>query len=215
MVSSRFLHAWAEVLVPIDPNPILPGDEYVEWMSFDPLLSYLADLYGFELPSDIIPSSSAQQTSFIRPDYDLEGKGMLLATIEHAAQPSDWIFERATINYSGLSPSPYTLHDGDHVNLSTRLIAVPSAATWLPYQDTTIDFYVGTLDENTTLGYIEDIGTPIDSAVTDSRGVATISFDIDIALFGIRTVNFYAVVKLGTSGEVRRASMSLTYIITF
>ncbi len=215
MISSRFLHAWAEVLVPIDPNPILPGDEYVEWMSFDPLLSYLADQYGFELPSDIIPSSSAQQTSFIRPDYDLEGKGLALAYIEHALQPSDWIFERATINYSGLTPSPYTLHHGNHVNLSTRLIAIPSAATWLPYQDTNISFYVGTLDENTTLGYIEQNGTYIDSTMTNSRGVATISFDIDIAYFGIRTVNFYAVVRLGTSGEIRRASISLTYIITF
>ncbi len=215
MVSSRFLHAWAEVLVPIDPNPILPGDEYVEWMSFDPLLSYLADLYGFELPTDVIPTSSAEQTVFIRPDYDLETKSLAIAYAEHALQPNDWIFDRSTINYSGLTPSPYTLHNGDHINLSTRLIAIPSAATWLPYQNVSISFYIGTLDENSTIGYIEQNGTPIDSAFTNSRGIATIAFDIDITLFGIRSVNFYAVVHLGNSGEVRRASMSLTYIITF
>jgi len=216
MISSRFLHAWAEVLVPIDPNPILPGDEYVEWMSFDPLLSYLADLYGFELPTDIIPTSTAEQTTFIRPDYDLETYGLAQAYAQHAAlQPNDWIFGRSTVNYSGLAPSPYTLHDEDTINLSTRLIAIPSAATWLPYQNASISFYIGTLNENSSVGYIEDNGTFIASAFTDSRGIATIAFNIDIMLFGIRSVNFYAVVHLGTSGEVRRASMSLTYIITF
>ncbi|MHA1207603.1 MAG: transglutaminase-like domain-containing protein, partial [Candidatus Hodarchaeales archaeon] len=187
MISSRFLHAWAEVLVPIDPNPILPGDEYVEWMSFDPLLSYLADLYGFELPTDIIPTSTAQQTTFIRPDYDLETNGLAQAYAQHALQPNDWIFGRSTVNYSGLSPSPYTLHDGDHINLSTRLIAIPSAATWLPYQNASIDFYIGTLSENATVGSIEENGTWIASTLTNSRGIATIIFDIDITLFGIRS----------------------------
>jgi hypothetical protein len=215
MISSRFLHAWAEVLVPIDPNPILPGDEYVEWMSFDPLLSYLADLYGFELPTDIIPTSTAEQTTFIRPDYDLETNGLAAAYAQHALQPNDWIFGRSTVNYTGLTPSPYTLHNGDHINLSTRLIAIPSTATWLPYQNASIDFYIGTLSEDSTVGSIEESGTPIASTFTNSRGIATIIFDIDITLFGIRTINFYAIIKLGTSGEVRRASMSLTYNITF
>ncbi|MHA1976388.1 MAG: transglutaminase-like domain-containing protein [Candidatus Hodarchaeales archaeon] len=213
-VTSRFLHAWSEVLVPIDPNPLLPGDERVEWMSFDPLLSQLAEQYGFELPTDIIPPSSAEQTTFIRADYDLETNGLAQAYVDNAiAQASgDWIFGRCTVNNSILGDGA-TLHDGDYIEVSTRLISIPSAATWLPYQNETVNFYIGTDSENTT-GDIETTGTSIGSGQTDSAGRVTISLTIDIGTHGIRTVRFYGVVILGSS-SVRRLSISFSYDITF
>jgi len=69
MISSRYLHAWVEVLVPIDPNPLLQGDEYVEWTSFDPLLPFLAKVYDIELPSDVVTNKYPENHIFIRPDY--------------------------------------------------------------------------------------------------------------------------------------------------
>ncbi len=213
-ITSRFLHAWAEVLVPIDPNPLLPGDERVEWMSFDPLLSQLAEQYGFELPTDIIPVSSDEQTTFIRADYDLETKGLAQAYVDNAlAQATgDWIFGRCTVNNSVLGQGA-TLHDGDHVIISTRFISVPSAATWLPYNNVTVSFYIATTTENAT-GNLEDVGTPIGSGITMSNGVVTISLDIDIAIHGVRTVNFYALVLLGST-PVRKIAVSFSYSITF
>ncbi|MHA1993495.1 MAG: transglutaminase-like domain-containing protein [Candidatus Hodarchaeales archaeon] len=211
-VTSRFLHAWSEVLVPIDPNPLLPGDERVEWMSFDPLLSQLAEQYGFELPTDIIPPSSAEQTTFIRADYDLETNGLAQAYIDQGiAQASgDWLFGRCTVNNSVLGDGA-SLHDGDTVIVSTRLISIPSAATWLPYQNETIDFYIATDSENGT-GDIETVGTWIGTKETDNNGIVTILLTIDIGTHGIRTVRFYGVVILGS---VRRLAISFAYDITF
>jgi hypothetical protein len=211
VITSRFLHAWAEVLVPIDTIPLLPGGERVEWLSFDPLLSYLASQYGIDLPQDIIPTSSEEQTTTIRPDYDLEGRGIAQAFIDDADfrdnGSGDWIIQRVTVNYTGLLPSPYTLYDGDHINLSIRLITIPSVNTWLPYQGATIAFYYGILGENKT-------GTPLENGTTNSQGVATIEFDIDVAVFGVRTIYFYAeVVGLGT--QQPRAGLSLPYKIEF
>jgi hypothetical protein len=210
VVTSRFLHAWAEVLIPVDPNPLIPGDERVEWMSFDPLISQLAEQYGFDLPTDVIPSSSAEQTVFIRPDYDLETNGLAAAYAQHAIQPNDWILGRATVNYSGLTPSPYTLHHGDYITVSTRLISVPSLSTWLPYPEgTSISFYWASLEENSS-ETIEDNGTLLGTRLTDSRGVVNISLTVDIGVFSWRTANFYAIINL--TGDVQRVALSLAYI---
>ena len=213
-VTSRFLHAWSEVLVPINPNILLPGDERVEWMSFDPLLSQLAEEYGFELPTDIIPPSSAEQTTFIRADYDLETKGIAQAYADNliAQSSGDWIFGRDTVNNSVLGDGA-SLHDGDYIEVSTRLIAIPSAATWLPYQNETVNFYIGTDGENNT-GDIETVGTFVGTGQTDPAGRVTISLIIDIGTHGIRTVRFYGVVILGSS-SVRRLAISFSYDITF
>jgi hypothetical protein len=211
-VSSRFLHAWAEVLVPVDPNPILPGDERVEWHSFDPLISYLADQYGYDLPQDIIPTGSDELTTFIRPDYDLETKGLALAYAEQGA--GQWIFSRAVLNGSGLVPEPYTLHHGDTINISARLISTPSAATWMPIQGQNVSFYLGTDAENGT-GDIETTGILLGSGITNLNGrVFLPSFQVDIATLGVRTARFYAVAHIGTPA-VRRLALTLEYDITF
>ena len=212
-VSSRFLHAWTEVLVPVDPNPILPGDERVEWHSFDPLISYLAEEYGYDLPQDIIPSASDELTTFIRPDYDLETKGLALAYVEHGT--GQWIFGRATLNGSGLTPEPYSLHHGNSINLSTRLITTPSAATWMPLQGENISFWLGTEAENGTGLLIEETGIYVGYDFTDLNGYATLDyFAVDISKLGIRTARFYVVAHIG-SPAVRRVGATILYNITF
>lgn len=45
VMTSRFLHAWPEVLVPVDPTPTreIDDDEYAAWVTFDPLLILFAN----------------------------------------------------------------------------------------------------------------------------------------------------------------------------
>ncbi len=213
-VTSRFLHAWSEVLVPIDPNPLFNGDERLEWMSFDPLLSQLAEEYGYDLPSDIIPPSSDEQTTFISADYDLEANGVAGAYADDltARATGDWIFGRCRVNNSEWGPGT-TLNDSDFVYVSTRLIIVPSIATWLPIGNATIDFYVATTTENIT-GTPEENGTFIGTAITDPNGRVTLPLTISIALIGPRDVNFYAIVRVGAT-LVRKIAVSYSYTISF
>ncbi len=220
VVSSKFLHAWAEVLIPI--STFL--DKHVEWFSFDPLLSYLASLYGMELPSDVVPSlSSENQTTMIRPDYDLESTTLFEAILAHAdaldaGDPNQEILERCIVNNSDFAPGganeKSNLVHGEEINISVRLIRAPSLVSWLPYQNATIEFYIGTADENgTDEGFrIEDQGTYLNSTQTNSQGIATINVTIDISKHGIRTVNFYAVWRLPSKG-VRKGAISLQYVI--
>ncbi len=216
VVSSKFLHAWAEVLIPIDTFL----DQHVEWFSFDPLLSYLAALYDIDLPSDVVPTlSSENQTTMIRPDYDLESNGLIAAFYEHldATNPDEEILERCIVNNSDFAPGganeKSNLVHGENINISVRLIRAPSLVSWLPYQNASIDFYIGTAAENGSLGgLIEDNGTYLGSSQTNNQGIATINVTIDISQHGIRTVNFYAVWKLPTKG-VRKGAISLAYVI--
>ena len=212
VITSRFLHAWSEVLVPIDPNPILPGDEYVEWVSFDPLLIYLADQYGIDIPPDIVPPSGDDQTLFIRPDYDLESKGLPLAFAEHAANPLDPIIGRVTVN-DGLLGNGASIPSGTTINLRTRLIKVPSLATWLPYSGATVRFFVGTQDENASIEGIVQNGLELGSGQTLGDGKILFTFVTSVAVHGIRTVNFYAIFEVSLGNY--RLAQSWTYNLTF
>ncbi len=206
VVTRRYLHAWTEVLVPIDTAL----EQRAEWISFDPLLSYLAWQYDMELPADVVPAfSSENQTTMIRPDYDLENNGLLAAFYDHisAQNLDEQVFERCIVNNSQFSNGTKLTH-GENINISVRLISAPSLESWLPYQGANVSFYVG--DDNTTgSSPIEKNGILIGSAITDSLGVATIYVTIDIVKFGIRDVHFYSVVWLTPS--VRKAAMSHQY----
>ncbi|MFW9853878.1 MAG: transglutaminase family protein [Candidatus Thorarchaeota archaeon] len=209
-VTMRFLHAWAEVLVPM----LDPTDGYrAEWVSFDPLLSYLASQYGLTPPTDIVPTSSLGQSITIRPDYDLENEGLFQAGLDHQDMETngsgDWIFGRVITNYTASNDplSPYTLANGVGVTVSVRIIKTPSAVMWLPSQGANFSFYAGISGENGSgifLGFDE----------SDSQGVASISFNIDITQLGIRTIYFYAEVNLGTSG-IQKAAISWAYVTSF
>jgi hypothetical protein len=207
VITSRFLHAWAEVLVPIDP---LIGSPRVEWVSFDPLLTYFADLYGIDLPEDIIPTSTVDQALTLRPDYDLEGNSIAQLYLDDQDYRSvgDWIIGRCTINHTGFTRFSNLKH-GDHVNLSVRVITAPALTTWLPLQNVNVSFYIGIVGENET-------GSFLDYAFTDSRGVATIDFDIDVLTYGIRTIQFYAVVSFeGEQPSTPKAAISFEYRLIF
>ena len=213
VVTGRFLHAWVEVLVPIDTFL----DQHVEWVSFDPLLSYLTAEYDMNLPTGIVPAFlNENQTTFIRPDYDLETNGLAAAFFEHldAQSLDEEILERCIVNNSafaqgGVNETSQLVH-GEDINISTRLIRAPSLGFWLPYQGANVSFYVGSTHENTTGGFIEENGIYIGSAITDSQGMVTIDVTIDTTKFGLRVVNFYAVWK-PEKGVVRKGAISLQY----
>jgi hypothetical protein len=203
------------VLVPVHYPPFIPGRETLEWASFDPLLTYLASQYGIELPPAIIPTSSDNQTITIRPDYNLEKKGLGFAFAEELAMKQngtyDPIFERCITNFTALydpSGPPYSLPHNQYVTLSVRLISYPSFATWLPYQNANISFYLGIWGENST-------GIEIGNDTTNSTGVASIRFKVDILKYGIRTVYFYAEVDWGVQGILTRAAVSFPYNLVF
>ncbi|MFW9780114.1 MAG: transglutaminase family protein [Candidatus Heimdallarchaeota archaeon] len=210
-VSARFLHAWAEVLIPM----LDPINGYrAEWVSFDPLLSYLASQYGLTPPTDIVPTSSVGQSITIRSDYDLENQGLFQAGLDHQDMKTngsgDFIFGRVITNYTASNSlaTPYTLANGVGVNVSVRLIATPSAVMWIPLQGANFSFYAGISGENSS-------GIWLGNSSTDSRGVATLLFTVDITQLGIRTIYFYVEVNLGASGGVRKAAISWPYVTSF
>jgi hypothetical protein len=184
-----------------------------EWVSFDPLLSYLANQYGMSFPTDIVPTSSAGQAITIRNDYDLENKGLFQAGLDHQNMQTngsgDWLFGRVITNYTASnSPiTPYTLANGVGVTVSVRLISTPSAVTWLPMQGANFSFYAGISGENGSGYYLGSI-------LSDSQGVATLPFTVDITQLGIRTIYFYAEVALGTS-SIQKAAISWAYVTSF
>jgi hypothetical protein len=203
VIYSSGLHAWAEVLVPLDTLPGVPGGESVEWVSFDPIFA------------SSVPDLPDEQALTIRPDYDLEGRGIAQAILDDQEYKTngsnDWIFWRCTVNYSGLYDpsiqSSYPLKHGDTVNLSVRLI-LQDGATWIPpYDSKNVSFYVGISGENET-------GFYIDSAFTNEDGVASILTTIDVTKYGVRTVYFYAQVW-GLDTIDPRAAISLAYDLEF
>ncbi len=215
VVTSRFLHAWTQVLVPIDTLPGIPGGERVDWMAFDPLLAYFADLYGIDIPDDIIPASSEDQAIMIKSDYDLETNGLLAATQYHASHlTDDWLFYRTIISNSthdsSYFPNGSSIPHGTQLDISVRLIRAASIATWFPESGRTINFYIGLPTQN-------DTGIPLGSAVTDSQGIAIFPFTHDVSIYGIRPVTFYAeiIFNEGTANEITKSAISFIYYLTF
>jgi hypothetical protein len=206
MVSSRFLHAWSEVLVPMD----IFGVRHVEWVSFDPLLAYFANLYGIDLPADIIPTSTEAQALMIDPTYDLETNGLAQAILDN--DPSDfnnWIIQRSVVDQRALGEGPATIIHGQTINIAVRLISAPSIASWLPTEGENVTFYIGTVGEN-------ESGTWVGEDKTNSSGIAELQLTIDLTIHGIRTVQFYAVVEDWVIDfSIEKAALSWIYILGF
>ncbi|MHA1968336.1 MAG: transglutaminase-like domain-containing protein [Candidatus Hodarchaeales archaeon] len=216
MISPRYLHAWSEVLIPIEP---VNGEAHVEWVSFDPLLAYFANLYDIDLPSDIIPTSTEAQTLMIDPMYDLETNGLAQAFLDNNPNDfNDWIIQRCVVDQRALGGSdpPPTIHHLQAINISVRLISAPSIASWLPVEGVNISFYIATVGANESIDLIEE-GSQIGWIITNSMGIATLSLSIDITIHGIRTVNFYTMViyNRGAVDEIRRVAMSFSYVLAF
>jgi len=204
MISSRYLHAWSEVLLPIDP---LISAERVEWVSFDPLLNYLSEQYGFSLPADALPPAEEARYAMIDPTYDIATNGLQQAIADNASSPNDWIIQRCVVANKALgapTPAVTTLTYGTAVNISVRLLNVPSLASWFYSEGNNITFYIGTHGEKTD-------GVFAGSAITDEFGLATLDITIQVA-YGNRDVEFYALVADFT---LEQAAISWTYRLDF
>lgn len=202
MISSRYLHAWSEVLLPIDP---LISAERVEWVSFDPLLNYLSQQYGFNIPADALPPAEEARYAMIDPTYDIATNGLQQAIADNATSPNDWILQRCVVDNKATgapTPAVTTLPYGTAINVSVRLLNVPSLASWFYSEGNNITFYIGTHGEKTD-------GVYIGSAITDEFGIATLDITI-IAAHGYRTVEFYALVADFT---LEQAAISWTYAL--
>ena len=189
MISSRWLHAWSEVLVPVQAyyDPITSDfvPNHVEWVPFDPLVP--------------IPST------FIRGDYDLESNGFAQAYLEEQLDPGS-ILRRCVVNNSAFGDGA-TITNNTRINISVRLISVIPPDLWIPIQNQQVAFYVGTDAENTT-GNIWETGTWIGNVSTNSRGIATLNMTVNVFQLGIRPVKFWTVTTY--AGQIKLAS-SFTY----
>ena len=205
MISSRYLHAWSEVLLPIDP---LISAERVEWVSFDPLLNYLSQQYGFSSPADAIPPPLEARYAMIDPTYDIATNGLQQAIVDNSTSPNDWILQRCVVdnkeNYFG-PPTVNTLNNNQAINVSVRLLNVPSLASWFYSEGNNITFYIGTHGEKTD-------GVFAGWDITDEFGLATLDVTIDVSVHGVRTVEFYALVADFT---LEQAAISWTYELDF
>lgn len=219
VVTARFLHAWTEVLVPINPTPI-PGDEYLEWVSFDPLLTFLASVYNLDIiPGDIPTVTPLNKTLMINPNYDWNnGLGLIGATAYESANPDDPVIERCITD-----DIDRILHHDDPVSVSVRFMVWTNPYSWFPWQPTCeyagteVSFYIGRADENGTGGLIEDRGTFLGSSSINSSGMASIDIIYDMDAYGIQDLYFYAVFKVTevcTGQLIRKAARSLKYSIS-
>jgi hypothetical protein len=219
VVTARFLHAWSEVLIPVDP---LFGDPM--WISFDPLLSYLANYYGLSPPTDILLPSPVNRTIMIKPDLPYDTTGPLEAFLHDQTDidPAGNYLNRVNTSEINSELSPATLNINDNITVFTRIM-VSTFSSWTPWYPScefigsNISFYFGTLEENTTgTGLIEDNGVFLGNSTIDGSGLASVTVTIDIERIGLRPGIFYAVFKVmdGTN-EVRKVASSLQYNISF
>jgi hypothetical protein len=218
VITARFLHAWSEVLVPINP---LFGDPM--WISFDPLLSYLANQYGLTIPNDILLPSPVNRTIMIKPDisYDTIGPPEAYLHDSLGVDPDGDYLNRVNTSVANSIASPTTLRINDNITLYTRIMVQTSLTTWMPWYPScefigsNISFHFGTLEENRT-GDIEVTGVHLGDSPIDGSGLASFNVTIDIEKIGLRPGYFYAVFKvLDGTIEIRKVAVSLLYNISF
>lgn len=220
VVTAQNLHAWTEVLIPIDPTPssTLSGDEYVEWIGFDPLLTCLAARADQELTFDIPSISPLNSTWMINPEWPYKTQNPVEAIVHDLTYPDDPVLWRVLTNDSDKS-----LYHLDPLNVSVRLMMLTSPNSWIPWQPTCdtkdfeVAFYIGTAANNGTIpgSLIEEQGIPLGNSTLDSAGLATISINYDIVSHGYDDLYFYAVFKVTTEcgQSFRRVARSLKHTI--
>ncbi|MFX0207598.1 MAG: transglutaminase-like domain-containing protein, partial [Candidatus Hodarchaeota archaeon] len=167
MITNMMLHAWAEVLIPIEE--IIPGlpptvDKRAEWISFDPLLKFLSDLLDTGIPLDMPVMSDVSTTVLIGSDYDHQTFGPTTAPLA---------------NYTTTDDADQTLSFTQNgINLSVRLMMVTGLTTWMPWQPacdylgTEVSFYWGN-----TRNFRDAVGNLIGSSPISSSGYASVLFD--------------------------------------
>ncbi|UCG70465.1 MAG: transglutaminase domain-containing protein, partial [Thermoplasmata archaeon] len=203
VVTAQNLHAWTEVLIPIDPSPssTVTGDEYVEWIGFDPLLTCLAARADQELTFDIPSISPLNSTWMINPEWDYINQDPLDAFIHDLAFPDDPVMWRVNT-----TDDDRILRQDEQLNVSVRLMMLTSPNSWIPWQPTCdytdfeVEFYIGTAAENGSIpgSLIEEQGIYLDNSTINSAGLATIHITYDVTVHGFDDLYFYAVFTVTT-----------------
>ncbi|MFX1286244.1 MAG: transglutaminase-like domain-containing protein [Promethearchaeota archaeon] len=192
IITNMMLHAWAEVLVPIKeidtsgPQPII--EDRVEWVSFDPLLKFMADVLPIGTPIDVPVLSTVKKCFLINSSWPYHTYG----PAESLAKP--WNVNKTTVNGESISWNDTIIDFQDNLNISARLMMVSGSILdnkWNPWQpscdylDQKIDFYVGNSPSETAPK------TLIESSSIDGSGFASVKFEYDVLEYG-DTVWFFA-----------------------
>lgn len=193
VITNMMLHAWAEVLIPIEeiipglPPTIIPR---AEWVSFDPLLKFLSDLLDTGTPLDMPVMSEVSSTVLIGSDYDHRTFGPATAPLA---------------NYTTTDDADQILSlTQDDISLSVRLMMITGVTTWMPWQPaceylgTNVSFYWGN-----TRNFRDAVGNFIDNSTVDSSGYASVLFDYAILENG-SPIWFFAQVVFVKDGTVVR-----------
>jgi hypothetical protein len=201
VITNMMLHAWAEVLVPIEE--IIPGlpptiDQRAEWVSFDPLLKFLSDTLATGTPVDMPVFSEVSQVVLINDSFPHQTVGPIALPIA---------------NYVDTDADGARLSFTQDIDLSVRVMMMTSATTWMPWQpaceylDTEVSFYWGNTQSLAS-------ATLIDTASVDSSGYSTISFNYDLLTYG-SPIWFFAeiVFNEGEVDEHRATATSLRHRI--
>ncbi|MFX0122521.1 MAG: transglutaminase-like domain-containing protein [Candidatus Hodarchaeota archaeon] len=167
VITNMMLHAWAEVLIPIEEIILVPQpsiDRRAEWVSFDPLLKFLSDLLNTGVPIDMPVFSEVSNTVLINSSYDYRTFGP--ATFHLA-------------NYTTTDVTGSLNLVQNDINISVRVMMITGAATWMPWQPackylgTNVNFYWGN-----TRNFRD--ATQFGSSSVDSSGYASVLFDFDV-----------------------------------
>jgi len=172
MITNMMLHAWAEVLIPIEE--IIPGlpptiDRRAEWVSFDPLLKFLSDMLNTGIPLDMPVMSEVSATVLIGSDYDHRTFGPATAPV-------------ANYTYTDVPGQSLNIIQDD-VNISVRLMMITGVTTWMPWQPACE--YLGT-EMSFFWGNTRNFGaaTFIGNSTIDSSGYASVTFDYNALSHG-------------------------------
>lgn len=189
IITNMMLHAWAEVLIPIEEIIIEPTfgiDQRAEWISFDPLLKFLTDFLELGTPLDMPVLSQVENVVLIdsNPAYVNQRPDQSISAIGHCTT-DDLDF---TTN-----PNRIIIDLQQTINISVRLMMATSPATWIPWQPSCD--YIGTevrfyLDTSPSLS---SFAVSIANASIDGSGYSSCILNYDIMEHG-DTVWFFAVV---------------------
>ncbi|MFW9904481.1 MAG: transglutaminase-like domain-containing protein [Candidatus Thorarchaeota archaeon] len=200
VITNMMLHAWAEVLIPIEELTGFPPQSTprAEWVSFDPLLKFLSDVLATGTPIDMPVLSEVSNVVLINDSFPYQTFGPIALPL------ANYVDTDADSANLGLTQS---------ITLSVRVMMMTSATTWMPWQpeckylNTEVSFYWGNTPNI-------DVATPIGTSTIDSTGYSFIGFNYDLLSHG-SPIWFFAeiVFNEGQANEHRATATSLRHRI--
>ncbi|UCG89719.1 MAG: transglutaminase domain-containing protein [Candidatus Heimdallarchaeota archaeon] len=208
VITNMMLHAWAEVLIPIEEVLTVPPffDPRVQWVSFDPLVNFLSDVLPIGTPIDIPALSTVANTVLIDPNWPHQDFGPVQSSAVIGLAASDDLDRKLNFQQS-LNVSVRLMMITDPINP----IGVGTWTTWQPscdYLDQEVSFY---LDTSPTL---TSANVSMGASSINASGIASVSFDYDVFEHG-DTVWFFAVVIFdeGTAHELVKTARTLSHSV--